>query len=287
MQLLAPAKINLSLRILNRRADGFHEIDTLIAPISLYDELSVEKNKGGIKFLCDEPSVPTGDDNLVVWAAKIFFERTNLKPAVAIELRKKIPQGAGLGGGSSDAAATLIALNQLFKTKISREELAELGSAIGSDVPFFIFGSAATCKGRGEIIAPTKLEQQLRNTSRAPIISGLSILLLKPGFQVSTAWAYARWQHSRELLDVCYRPQEFAGQTFVNDLERPVFEKFVFLAELKMWLLKQPEVGAALMSGSGSTVFAVVREMANVDLLAQRAKSELDPELWMHACETV
>ena len=131
------------------------------------------------------------------------------------------------------------------------------------------------CKGRGEIVTPAKLNQQL------------SILLLKPDFGVSTSWAYSRWQESRAIPGMAYAAQEFAGQTFVNDLERPVFEKFVFLAELKMWLLKQPEVGAALMSGSGSTMFAVLRQNADVDLLAKRAREGLDPELWMCACETL
>ena len=114
----------------------------------------------------------------------------------------------------------------------------------------------------------------------------LSILLLKPSFGVSSAWAYSRWKESRELPGILYEPQEFSGHTFVNDLERPVFEKFVFLAQMKMWLLKQAEVGAALMSGSGSTIFAVMRPNADVDLVAKRAKSELDPELWTCACET-
>jgi 4-diphosphocytidyl-2-C-methyl-D-erythritol kinase len=115
----------------------------------------------------------------------------------------------------------------------------------------------------------------------------LSILLLKPEFGVPTEWAYARWRDSREIPGVMYSAQEFAGQTFVNDLERPVFQKFVFLAQLKMWLLKQPEVGAALISGSGSTMFAVLRGNADRDLLAKRAKAELDPELWTCVCETV
>ena len=275
MQVLAPAKINLSLKILGRREDGFHEIETLIAPVSLFDEIQIEKQARGIDFQCDDPSVPQGDDNLVVRAAKAFFDQTKQKGGVAIELQKKIPHGAGLGGGSSDAAATLLALDQIFKTKLSREELVKLGSTIGSDVPFFIFGSAAMCKGRGEIVTPAKLNQQL------------SILLLKPDFGVSTSWAYSRWQESRAIPGMAYAAQEFAGQTFVNDLERPVFEKFVFLAELKMWLLKQPEVGAALMSGSGSTMFAVLRQNADVDLLAKRAREGLDPELWMCACETL
>ena len=277
MQVFAPAKINLSLKILSRREDGFHEIETLIAPITLCDEMTLDKrdSRTGIKFQCDNPSVPKGNDNLVVRAANLFFETTKLTPGVSIGLKKKIPHGAGLGGGSSDAASALLALNELFETKLPREALAKMGETIGSDVPFFIFESAAICKGRGELVTPMKLQQRL------------SILLLKPAFAVSTAWAYSRWQDSREIPRVWYATQEFAGQSFVNDLERPVFEKFVFLAQLKMWLLKQPEVGAALMSGSGSTVFTVMRPNADVDVVAKRAKAELDPELWTCACETI
>jgi 4-diphosphocytidyl-2-C-methyl-D-erythritol kinase len=277
MQVLAPAKINLSLEIVGRRNDGFHELDTLIAPISLYDEIGIDKGRPaeGIKFRCDDPSVPQGDDNLAVRAAQVFFETTKIEPAVSIELKKQIPHGAGLGGGSSDAASVLLALNELFKAKLSREALAEISESIGSDVPFFVFQSAALCKGRGEIVMPVKLQRQF------------SILLLKPAFAISTEWAYSRWQHSREIPGLRYEAQQFADQTFVNDLERPVFEKFVFLAQLKMWLLTQPEVGAALMSGSGSTVFAVMRENADADRVAKRAKAALDPELWTCACETL
>src|SRR6266404_2501466 len=137
MQILAPAKINLSLRILNPRADGFHEIETVIAPISLYDEIDIEKQNRWIDFSCDDPTLSTGDDNLVVRAAKLFLKQAKIKSGVSIKLEKKIPHGAGLGGGSSDAAATLRALNELFETKLARDEMAKLGSAIGSDVPFF------------------------------------------------------------------------------------------------------------------------------------------------------
>jgi 4-diphosphocytidyl-2-C-methyl-D-erythritol kinase len=276
MQVLAPAKINLSLKILGQRNDGFHEVDTLIAPISLYDEIGIEKRpEKGIKFRCDDPSVPQGDDNLVVRAAKTFFETTKIEPAVSIELKKKIPHGAGLGGGSSDAASVLLALEDLFETKLSREALAEMAEPLGSDVPFFLFQSAAVCKGHGEMVMPVKLQRPF------------PVLLLKPGFAVSTAWAYSRWQDSREIPGIRYEAREFAGQTFANDLERPVFEKFVFLAQLKMWLLSQSEVGAALMSGSGSTMFAVMRENADADSVAKRAKTALDPELWTCACKTL
>src|SRR6266513_6508164 len=276
MQILAPAKINLSLKILSRRDDGFHELDTLIAPVSLYDEIRIDKEPVcGIRFGCDDPSVPQGSDNLAVRAAQAFFETTRIKAAVSIELKKKIPHGAGLGGGSSDAASVLLALNKLFNAKLTPEALAEIAAPIGSDVPFFVFQSAALCKGHGEMVLPKKLQRQL------------SILLLKPGFAVSTGWAYSRWQDSREIPGIRYEAQEFADQTFVNDLERPAFEKFVFLAQLKMWLLSQPEVGGALMSGSGSATFAVLREYAEADRIAERAKTELDPELWTCACETI
>src|SRR6202043_1474104 len=127
MQVLAPAKINLTLRVLGKRPDGFHEIETLISPISLYDKIDVEKQSRWIDFSCDDPTLSTGDDNLVVRAAKLFLEHAKIKSGVSIKLEKQIPHGAGLGGGSSDAAATLRALNQLFETKLPGEELATLG----------------------------------------------------------------------------------------------------------------------------------------------------------------
>jgi len=277
MQVSAPAKINLFLKVLRSRPDGFHEIETFISPISLCDQIKIDKNKRGqgISFRCDDPSVPRGSENLAVRAANAFFTATQTKPAVSIVLKKIIPHGAGLGGGSSDAAAVLLALNQLFATKLSRQKLAKLGSTIGSDVPFFIFESAAVCTGRGEIVTPRKLTEQL------------SILLVKPDFGVSTPWAYRRWQNSRELPGISYVQQDFRGQKLHNDLERPVFEKFVFLARIKMWLLQRKEVAAALMSGSGSTVFAALRPNVNIDLLAKRVRKELDREIWTCVCETL
>ncbi|HST29213.1 MAG TPA: 4-(cytidine 5'-diphospho)-2-C-methyl-D-erythritol kinase [Chthoniobacterales bacterium] len=273
MEIVAPAKINLSLRVLGKRADGFHEIETLISPISLYDKIDIEKQNRWIDLSCNDPTLSTGADNLVVRSAKLFFEHAKIKSGVSIKLEKHIPHGAGLGGGSSDAAATLRGLNQLFETKLSGKDLAKLAAAIGSDVSFFLSDSAAVCKGRGEIVEPMKLSRKF------------SILLLKPAFGVASGWAYSRWQNSKELPGISYARQNFDDQNLVNDLERPVFEKFVFLAQLKTWLLKQPEVGAALMSGSGSTVFAVMRPKADVAALSKRAK-ELDREIWTCACET-
>lgn len=276
MQLFAPAKINLSFEIKARRDDGFHEIETLMAPISLADRLTIERIEGPqIDFSCDDPSLPGGNDNLVIRAADLFRRTTNIKTGVRIVLEKKIPHGAGLGGGSSDAASTLLGLNELFDTALNQAALMGLGAQIGSDVPFFIAGSAAICRGRGELVTPTKLHREL------------DLLLVKPDFGVPTAWAYARWEESRELPGVDYAAQEFSGMRFANDLERPVFEKFIVLAPLKTWLRRQPEVGAALMSGSGSTVFAVLRDVADSDPLSERIRAEIDPTMWMFACKTL
>ena len=277
MQLRAPAKINLSFRILGPRDDGFHEIETLMAPISLYDELTLSgtDEQANVQFSCDDPSLPTGDDNLVVRAARLFFSSAGIDGSARIELRKRIPHGAGLGGGSSDAAAVLLGLNQLFGSGLEPHALAAMGAEIGSDVPFFVYQSAAVCRGRGELVAPMALQQTL------------PLLLMKPAFGVPTPWAYSRWKDSKELPGVTYAAWSFNGSDFVNHLERPVFEKHLFLARMKMWLVAQPEVGAALLSGSGSTVLAVLREASGAAGLADRAKAELDPELWTCACETL
>src|ERR1700730_2065714 len=277
MQLYAPAKINLSFEIKGRREDNFHEIETLMAPISLSDRLTIERGKttGGIQFSCDDASLSNGKENLVVRAARLFQKATKIGAGVEIALEKKMPHGAGLGGGSSDAATTLLGMNELFETSLDQEDLVELAAQIGSDVPFFILGSAATGRGRGEVVEPARL----------PV--SFNLLLVKPDFGVPTPWAYQRWKNSRELPAVNYVSQNFSGVRFVNDLERPVFEKFVLLGYLKKWLRLQPEVGGALLSGSGSTVFAIVRNGADRTELAERIRAEVDPNLWIFACETL
>jgi 4-diphosphocytidyl-2-C-methyl-D-erythritol kinase len=272
MEERAHAKVNVFLRILCRRDDGFHEIETLMAPVTLYDCLEVAPAHT-FEFHCDEPDL-AGDDNLVVRAARLFFSETKREPKVRLRLQKRIPHGAGLGGGSSDAAATLRALNRFFETRVSNAKLHELAAQLGSDVSFFLQKGAAICSGRGEIVTPTALPR--------PLI----LLLLKPDFSIPSSWAYSRWQSNQQVTDADQR-RKFGDVTFVNNLERPVFEKFIFLAHMKAWLLRQSEAVAAMMSGSGSTIFAVMRPNANAKLLAERAKSELDPGLWTCVCETI
>lgn len=267
MQLFAPAKINLRFQILRRRDDGFHEIETLMAPISLGDELTIEADSR-LTFSCDDESLPSGDDNLVLRAARSFFAEIKAEPKARIELRKKVPHGAGLGGGSSDAASTLLGLNELHGKPLTLARLTSLAAALGSDVPFFLYESAALCRGRGELVEPVAA------------LPKLPLLLLKPEFGVPTPWAYRQWRGSRELEGIDYAPQSLGELVFANDLERPVFEKYLFLARMKEWLRAQPEVAVALLSGSGSTMLAVLRDADVADALAQRAKAELDPVLW-------
>jgi 4-diphosphocytidyl-2-C-methyl-D-erythritol kinase len=274
MEEMAPAKINLSLRVLGQRDDGFHEIETLMVPISLYDSLRVEP-ANAFEFYTDDPALPMGEDNLVVRAAHLFFSEINPEPKVRITLNKRIPHGAGLGGGSSDAAATLRLLNRFFDAKLPLEKLSALAAALGSDVPFFLGGGAAICRGRGELIEPALLPVRL------------NLSLLKPSFGVSTPWAYSRWRDAQEIPGANYSPQQFADQVFVNDLERPVFEKFVFLAHMKTWLLAQPQIAVALMAGSGSTMFGILPDGRSADVVIGHARAELDPNLWACVCETL
>lgn len=242
-----------------------------MAPLALADELDFERASAGVAFDCDDATLPRGADNLVVRAANRFFEMAGMQAGVRIALRKRVPHGAGLGGGSSDAATTLLALNQIFDDALPEKTLHTIAAEIGSDVPFFLLRSAALCTGRGEIV------------TSAPAPPPFRLLLAKPEFGVPTPDAYSRWKTARALPRIDYAPQEFGGATFVNDLELPVFEKYPFLARLKTWFREQAEVGAALLSGSGSTVFAVLRDGAEADDLAARARAQLDPKLWTAA----
>jgi 4-diphosphocytidyl-2-C-methyl-D-erythritol kinase len=266
--LRAPAKLNLSLRVLGKREDGFHEIDTVMVKLpDLADTLEFGEAEE-LSFTCDDPSVPHDESNLVMKAVRAYEVAAGSACRCSISLKKVIPHGAGLAGGSSDAAATFLGLNRLHGFKIGVEILHELAASIGSDIPFFLTSGASRCYGRGEKITP------ILSPSKLPVI------LLKPSFGVSTPDVYGRWKQSIEIPNFRYSEQTTHGTALVNDLERPVFEKHRFLAELKQWLLSRDETSAALMSGSGSTVFAVLKNIADAGALAASARAELDPGLW-------
>lgn len=264
----APAKLNLSLRVLGKREDGFHEIDTLMVKLpELCDQLEFREAEE-FAFQCDDPSVPSNEQNLVVKAVRAYESAIGSPCKLQISLKKRIPHGAGLAGGSSDAATTLLGLNRLHDFRLNVDALHRLAASLGSDIPFFLTEGASRCTGRGE-----KVEA-------VPPPPSVRVLLLKPAFAVATPCAYQRWENSLEIPGICYKPKNHAGIDFVNDLERPVFSKHRFLAELKQWLLARTEVEVALMSGSGSTVFAVLHDDSDPESLAHAARLEVDPELW-------
>lgn len=270
----APAKLNLSLRILGKRDDGFHEIDTTMVSLpGLCDSLTFSE-ADAFSLTCDDSSLAVDETNLVTKAVRAYEQATGSTCCHSIHLTKRIPHGAGLGGGSSDAASTLMALNEINPTPLSSGRLLAIAASLGSDIPFFLGPEVARCTGRGEIIRS------------APSPPRMDVLLLKPSFPVLTPDAYQRWQNSTPLSRIPYGEQNLDGLIIVNDLERPVFAKHRFLAEMKAWLLHRDEVAAALLCGSGSTLFAVLHVGSDPEILAAAARHELDPNLW-HASVSI
>lgn len=268
LQWKAPAKVNLTLKVLGKRDDGFHELESLMVPLDLADLLTFEKAEE-YSLICEAPGVPVDESNLVTRAVRLFQHRSQKSCFWKVTLEKNVPHGAGLGGGSSDAATVLLALNELEEAGLGLDELATMSASIGSDIPFFIYQQACVIRGRGEIVEPVEM----------PSLAGTQILLLKPHFGVDTPDAYKRWAGSSTLPGVCYDPQAMPWGEIVNDLEQPVFWKHRFLAEMKEWLLGQPEVSASMMSGSGSTMMAFL-DHADSGSVMERARAELDPSLW-------
>jgi 4-diphosphocytidyl-2-C-methyl-D-erythritol kinase len=256
----SPAKINWFLKVLGLRADGFHEIQSLIQKITLYDTLRFAPS---MNLILDTNTSISTEQNLVYKAAALLKDRYDIKSGALINLEKAIPMGAGLGGGSSDAAATLLGLNELWSLNLSMEELCRAAEELGSDVPFFLYGAISFVCGRGEKIVPRKAEKTL------------SILLVKPSFDVSTAWAYGQLSDIRSLsqpeltkkaekvnnIEHFIRNFEKAELSNIagivsNDLESVTIKSFPVIAEIKEMLHKQGAV-YSLMSGSGPTVFGV------------------------------
>jgi len=279
MQIAAPAKINLNLRVLRRNeATGYHDLETWMVPITVADELRVELTETpGIVLTCSDPELDSGSGNLAWKAADLFLHETGHSGGARIELHKHIPHGAGLGGGSGDAAAVLKALNEQTGRKLGETQLLELAAELGSDVPFFMGGKGAMARGRGEIL------------TGKPLPTPLDLLLLKPPFPVPTAWAYKRYAEMK-ASEAGMLPQEsqwLGDVEITNDLEVPVFGKYLLLPVMKEWLCQQPGVESAFMTGSGSTMVAVIAPDAPTGCtegLKQRIASEYGPTMWI--CKT-
>lgn len=250
----APAKVNLFLEVLRKRADGYHEIATLMVAVSLFDTLEFkEEPSGAIQLICDQPGLSTGPDNLVCRAAELLRQSGGGQGA-RIVLTKRIPLAAGLGGGSSDAAATLEGLNRLWRLGHSSAELADLGAQLGSDVPFFFAAPAAWCSGRGEIVTPVTLGRRLDFVLACPA-AGLSTAAVYGGVSIpEQPLAGAELRQAAADGDVAA-----IGRRLHNRLQ-PVAERICpEVAECRALLSGFGPAGA-LMSGSGSSVFALCRD---------------------------
>jgi 4-diphosphocytidyl-2-C-methyl-D-erythritol kinase len=251
---VAPAKVNLFLEVLGKRADGFHEIATLMLAIDLCDTLDFSPAAdGSLSLTCDDPALPVGPDNLVLKAASRLRTEFACTAGATIRLTKRIPWGAGLGGGSSDAAATLEGLNELWRLAASRADLARIGAELGSDVPFFLNGPAAWCTGRGEMVSPM------------PVGRSLDLVLVKPAEGLATADVYRKLRVPPTAASgVAARAAlaagdvEGLGRSLFNRLEEPATELSPVVAE---WRRRLQVMGTAgtLMTGSGSCLFALCR----------------------------
>jgi len=251
LHLESPAKVNLRLEILNKRKDGYHELRTVFQKISLHDTLhfSLKKEKG-ISIATDHPNLPVGKTNLVYQAAQSMLKASDYQGGVHIEIKKQIPLGAGLGGGSSNAATTLKALNQLLKRSLSKRKLMEMGLEIGADVPFFIWEGAAIGSGIGEKLKKVTLPD-------------LQYVLIYPNFEVSTRWAYQNFvltnQRIHFNLHKFLKTPEGISSILFNHLEEVVSRKYPQIEVMKNSLLSRGALGA-LMTGSGPTVFGLFQD---------------------------
>ncbi|MDI6839547.1 MAG: 4-(cytidine 5'-diphospho)-2-C-methyl-D-erythritol kinase [bacterium] len=255
MLLKAYAKVNLGLKIVGERPDGYHNIETIMQTINFFDELEISKNSHGIDFSSNCP--PYGKENMCFKAANLFLTRMRIKTGVKINLTKQIWIGAGLGGGSSCAAKTLVGLNNLFGNLLSYDALFKLALELGSDVPFFLKGGIAFIKGRGDIITPLPHLE-------AP----LWFILVYPKFSISTAWAYKEVKNYLTKERCNFKISKNAilngnikelSQNLYNDFEQLVFQTYPKLQEIKENILKLGALGASL-SGSGSCVYGILQE---------------------------
>jgi 4-diphosphocytidyl-2-C-methyl-D-erythritol kinase len=275
IKILSPAKINMFLHVTGRRPDGYHNLFTLMCPVGLYDEVSLETGPEALSVVCSDPDVPDDETNLAYRAARHFLQQlasqhslpqhTGLK----ISIKKRIPVAAGLGGGSSNAAAVLHGINHLFGNPFSVRELMAIGLDIGADVPFFIFGQPAIATGIGETLQPF-----------ANLISYF-VLIIYPGIGVSTAEVYKNLDLGltnceKKLKEVLLKHEAYdAAQHSCNDLESFTLSRYPEIRAAKKSLLKQGAV-AALMSGSGSSVFGLFDDLQaakNARLLLDETKT--------------
>ena len=279
IQIQSYAKINWTLDVLFKREDGYHELRTIYQTVSLHDTLAITETDGPIEIVCEDPRVPCDETNLAFKAAALLRETAGTSKGARIEIDKRIPVAAGLGGGSSNAAATLLALVKLWQIEFDERNLIRIAASLGSDVPFFLMGGTALGVGRGEEVSPI---EQLRSDH---------LLLVNPGFAVSTPDAYeklsrlTRSEAANNIPFTLLAAKGISGLPLVarNDLEEAVIAAHPEIAEVKRRLLS---LGArhAQMSGSGATVFGVFDNSQTIE----QADSEMRTTgCWVERVRTV
>ena len=283
----SPCKVNLILNILGKRQDGFHELETVMHPVNICDEMTFERGGAGVQLTCSHPELPVDAKNLVHRAATGFLAAAGISDGVRIHLQKNLPLAGGIGGGSANAAVTFSALNELFGGPLPLEKLHDLAAALGSDVPFFLYDKPALATGRGE---------KVQTLDNFPVLRGKAFFLAHPGFGISTPWSYQNLARFPEALNgLSGRAQclisllqdgdlKAAATEFYNSLEAPAFDKFPVLQLYKEFLRDNGAI-VSLMSGSGSTTFAIAENLAAADALAEKFKSEFGVNGWTATVE--
>jgi 4-diphosphocytidyl-2-C-methyl-D-erythritol kinase len=279
----SPAKLNLFLAVTGRRVDGFHDLVSVVAPVEFGDTLRIDAGAGGEFVLeCDDAAVPTGEENLVLRAARLFAEKTGWGGGAKFFLEKRIPMGAGLGGGSSNAVAALRGLNSLAGERLGGAELAAVAARLGSDCALFLPGGPVVMRGRGERVEPLA----------AARLRGRRVLIFKPGFSISTPWAYAQLAadggknylpaaEAEARLAVWLGDAKASAESLLfNSFERPAFWKFPALPVLIDELAKEFGL-AARMSGSGSACFALLPEGAAVEAVKSHIREAWGATAWV------
>ena len=270
MKIKAYGKVNISLDVVGKREDGYHLLSMIMQNIDLYDEIEVEKQQCGITLECNKSYVPVDNRNLAYKAAEIFKERYDIVDGVKINIEKNIPVSAGLAGGSTDAAAVLKVMNELFNVNATEEELMELGLKLGADIPYCIHGGTALCEGIGEIITPIK-------SFRDKII-----VLVKPAFGVSTKEVYKNFnlekvkQHPKtsEIINAIENDDlNFVANNMKNLLENVTLRKHKILIKIKEEMNACGAINS-MMSGSGPTVFAFFDDMLKAQRCFEKMKKK-------------
>ncbi|MGL5087458.1 MAG: 4-(cytidine 5'-diphospho)-2-C-methyl-D-erythritol kinase [Clostridium sp.] len=273
MKVKAYAKVNISLDIIEKRkSDGYHLLRMIMQNIDLYDDITIDKQKSGITIKCNKPYVPTDERNLAYKAAQLFKETFNIEEGVVINIKKNIPVAAGLAGGSTDGAAVLKAMNEIFNVNASDEKLMEMGLKLGADIPYCIKGGTALCEGVGEKVTVLK-----------PFKDKI-LVLVKPPFGVSTKFVYQEFNLEKvlnhpktELLIKAMEDDdlECVCQNMKNLLENVTLRKHKMIIGIKEEMKSHGAKGA-MMSGSGPTVFAIFDDMLKAQKCFEKMRDKYD-----------